>query len=140
MPEEHRLEYSLQAQLESLGEVRAYIDRKGQALGLDKQLLGDLRLVVDEAVTNIIIHGYQGQGGPVELELSLQANDVIVRIRDQAPAFDPEGVADPALNTALAERQPGGMGIFLMKQMMDTVAFSPLAGGGNELRLVKHSK
>ncbi|MBT8075308.1 MAG: ATP-binding protein, partial [Gammaproteobacteria bacterium] len=37
-----------------------------------------------------------------------------------------------------AERAPGGMGIFLMKQMMDEVVFQPLEGGGNELRLVKH--
>ena len=45
MSDQDRLEYSLEAQLDSLGSVRAYIDEKGQALGLDKQLLGDLRLV-----------------------------------------------------------------------------------------------
>ena len=138
MSGDNRLEFSLQAQLENLVDVRAYIDEKGQALGLEKQLLGDLRLVVDEAVTNVVLHAYQGNGGPVELELSRHENNVVVRIRDEGPPLNPDGVADPALDTALAERAPGGMGIFLMKQMMDEVIFEPLASGGNELKLVKH--
>jgi anti-sigma regulatory factor (Ser/Thr protein kinase) len=138
MSPDDRLEFTLEAQLESLGDCRAYIDAKGQALGLESPLLGDLRLVVDEAVTNIVLHAYQGEGGPVELQLSRDGDDVVVLIRDQGPAFDPDGVAEPALNTALAERKPGGMGIFLMRQMMDEVTFAPQPQGGNELRLVKH--
>ena len=138
MTPDDRLEFALEAQLESLGDCRAYIDEKGEALGLEKPLLGDLRLVVDEAVTNIVVHAYQGEGGPVELQLSRDGDDVIVLIRDQGPAFDPDGVAEPALETALAERAPGGMGIFLMRQMMDEVTFTPQPEGGNELRLVKH--
>jgi anti-sigma regulatory factor (Ser/Thr protein kinase) len=133
-----RLEFSLEAQLESLADCRAYIDQKGQALGVDGPLLGDLRLVVDEAVTNIILHAYRGEGGPVELQLFRDGDDIVVLIRDQGPAFDPDGVAEPALDTALAERVPGGMGIFLMRQMMDEVTFTPQPEGGNELRLVKH--
>jgi serine/threonine-protein kinase RsbW len=138
MPEPGRLEFALRAQLDNLDTVRAYIDQKGHSLGLEKPVLGDLRLVVDEAVTNIVLHGYGGEGGPVELLVARDGDDIVVRIRDQAPPFDPDGVVAPDLNTALAERQPGGMGVFLMRQMMDEVQFRPLPEGGNELRLVKH--
>ena len=134
MTPDDRLEFVLEAQLESLGDCRAYIDEKGQALGLGKPFLGDLRLVVDEAVTNIVLHAYQGEGGPVELQLSRNGDEVVVIIRDEGPAFDPDGVAEPALDTALAERAPGGMGIFLMRQMMDEVTFN---AAGNEVTMVK---
>ncbi len=132
------LEFSTEASLENLHECRAYIDRTGGALGLESPLLGDFRLVVDEAVTNIVLHGYGGQGGPVEMAMERAGDTVVVRIRDQAPSFNPDAVAEPALDTALAQRNPGGMGIFLMRQMMDEVTFQSLPGGGNELRLVKH--
>lgn len=131
------LEFSLEVGLEQLGDCRAFIDRAGEALGLDRQLLGDLRLVVDEAVTNIVLHGYGGNAGPLEMSLSREANELVIRIRDQAPPFTPDAVVEPALDTALALRKPGGMGIFLMRQMMDQVVFQPQPGGGNELRLVK---
>jgi anti-sigma regulatory factor (Ser/Thr protein kinase) len=124
---------ALRAGLVNLDEFRAYIDRVGTALGLGSPLLGDLRLVVDEAVTNIVLHGYGGKGGPVELQLAREGGDIVVLIRDEAPPFNPDAVEEPDLDAALPQRKPGGMGIFLMRQMMDEVVFQPQPGGGNEL-------
>jgi anti-sigma regulatory factor (Ser/Thr protein kinase) len=127
-----------EASLDTLQAFRAFVDRVGAREGLDPAVLADLKLVVDEAITNIVVHGYGGDGGAVELLIEREGGDIVVRIRDQAPPFDPDGFADPELDTALASRQPGGMGIFLMRQMMDEVKFRPLPGEGNELKLVKH--
>lgn len=130
-------ELSLIADLDKLGEVRSFIKRAGTALGAPDEMVGDLCLVVDEAVTNIVLHGYDGAGGPVELHVERDGDDLVVLLRDRAAAFDGQGVEAPQLDEALAERKFGGMGVYLIRQLTDRSEFRPRAGGGNELRLVK---
>jgi len=132
-----RLEFCLDARLENLHEFRDYISRTGRGLGINPDLIGQLVLVVDEAITNIVVHGYGGTGGPVELQMDLKGKNIFIRIHDQAEEFDPGAIEPPPSGTPLSERPPGGMGLFLMDHTMDAVEFRPLAGGGNELRMVK---
>lgn len=128
---------AVKASLENLQEIRRYIDRVGASLGLSESVMGDLRLVVDEAVTNVVLHGYGSLDGSVEIHMEAVDDDVIIRIRDQAKPFDPSLVSAPQLNTALKDRPFGGMGIFLIRKMTDEARFLSLPGGGNEIRLVK---
>jgi serine/threonine-protein kinase RsbW len=128
---------SVKANLENLQEIRSYIDQIGASLGVSESALGDLRLVVDEAVTNVVIHGYAEHEGIVEIHMEGDGDAVIIRIRDHAKTFDPKEVSEPQLDTALKDRPFGGMGIFLIKKMTDEAEFLPLDGGGNEIRLVK---
>lgn len=129
---------SVKASLENLQVIRQYIDQVGALLGVNEKALGDLRLAVDEAVTNVILHGYGDLDGKVELHMEGDGDTVIIRIRDQAKTFDSSHVNEPQLDTALKDRPFGGMGIFLIKKMTDEAEFLPLPGGGNEIRLVKH--
>lgn len=137
MSTEQVFDLSVKASLENLKLVRQYIDQAGESLGVNESALGDLRLVVDEAVTNVIIHGYGDLEGMVELHMEGEGDTVIIRIRDRAKTFDPSNVNAPQLDTALKDRPFGGMGIFLIKKMTDEAEFLPLPGGGNEIRLVK---
>lgn len=130
-------ELSLIADLDKLGDVRAFIKRAGTALGAPDEMIGDLCLVVDEAVTNIVLHGYAGAGGPVEIHVERDGDDLVVLLRDRAAAFDGHGVQAPKLDESLAERKFGGMGVYLIRQLTDRSEFRSRAGGGNELRLVK---
>jgi anti-sigma regulatory factor (Ser/Thr protein kinase) len=130
-------ELSLIADLDKLGEVRSFITRAGTALGAPDEVVSDLCLVVDEAVTNIVLHGYDGACGPVELHVERDGNDLVVLLRDRAAAFNGHGVQAPKLDKSLAERKVGGMGVYLIRQLTDRSEFQPRAGGGNELRLVK---
>ena len=130
---------SVKASLENLREIRSYIDQAGTRLGVSESALGDLCLVVDEAVTNVILHGYGDLDGIVEIHMEADGNDIIIRIRDQAKTFDSSHVDAPHLDTALKDRPFGGMGIFLIKEMTDEAEFLPLPGGGNEIRLLKRA-
>jgi serine/threonine-protein kinase RsbW len=127
----------VEASLKNLHEIRTFIEQSGQRLGVQKSALADLQLAVDEAVTNIVLHGYGGHSGPVELHMEPSGENVIVRIRDQARWFDSSTVRAPQLDTNLADRPFGGMGLFLIKKMTDESEFRALPGGGNELELVK---
>ena len=137
MSEELVFDLSVEASLDNLQGIRSYIDRVGASLGVNESALGDLRLAVDEAVTNVVIHGYAETGGIVELHMQADGDAVVIRIRDRAKTFDPSQVKSPALDTALKDRPFGGMGIFLIRKMTDEAEFLPLPGGGNEIRLVK---
>ena len=137
MSAEQVFDLTVKARLDNLQKVRQYIDRVGASLGVNEEAMGDLRLVVDEAVTNVIIHGYGDLDGMVELHMEGEGDAVIIRIRDRAETFDPSHVNAPQLDTALKDRPFGGMGIFLIKKMTDEAEFLPLPGGGNEIRLVK---
>jgi serine/threonine-protein kinase RsbW len=128
---------SVKASLDNLQKVRQYIDQAGANLGVNEEAMGDLRLVIDEAVTNVIIHGYGDDDGVVEIHMEAEGDAVVIRIRDHAETFDPSDVNAPQLDTALKDRPFGGMGIFLIRKMTDEAEFLPLPGGGNEIRLVK---
>ena len=128
---------SVKASLENLQEIRNYIDQAGQRFGVSESTLGDLRLVVDEAVTNVILHGYGEQEGDVQIHMEAEEDAVIIRIRDQAKTFDASHINTPQLDTALQDRPFGGMGIFLIRKMTDEAEFLSLPGGGNEIRLLK---
>ena len=137
MSEELEFDLSVQASLDTLQEVRSFIDRAGATLGVNDSAMGDLCLVVDEVVTNVVIHGYEKSDGIVELNMQADGDAVVIRIRDHAANFDPSHVKPPQLDADLKDRPFGGMGIFLIRKMTDEAEFLPLPGGGNEIRLVK---
>ena len=137
MDEAQAFDLSVEASLDNLQVVRSFFDRAGAGLGLDERVLGDLRLAVDEAVTNVALHGYGGNGGEIDLHVRADGEDIVISILDRAGRFNPDEVKSPGLDTPLADRPAGGMGIFLIRQMTDLAEFLPRPGGGNELRLVK---
>jgi len=131
-------EFSIEADLENLKAVRSFINNSGNTLGVKNDTLGDLCLVVDEAVTNIILHGYDDRDGNVDVQMERDGDSVVISIRDTAKSFDAADVETPHLDTSLREREFGGMGVFLIRKLTDEAEFRTLPGGGNELRLVKH--
>jgi anti-sigma regulatory factor (Ser/Thr protein kinase) len=130
-------ELAVDADLGNLGEIRSFVKQAGAALGVRDDALGDLCLVVDEAVTNVILHGYRGARGPVEIHVQRDGDAVVILLRDRARAFDGRGIQAPHLDESLAERKFGGMGVYLIRKLTDEAEYRPLAGRGNELRLVK---
>ena len=130
-------ELSLNANLDQLKSIRAFVTEAGESFGVAEAIIGDLCLVVDEAVTNVILHGYGGQAGPLHIVVGAEGRSLVISIRDQAPAFDASRVESPQLDTPLIDRRYGGMGVYLIKRLTDESEFRPLPEGGNELRLVR---
>lgn len=93
------------------------------ATGLSDEARLDLALAVDEAVANILEHGYRG--GPGEVEVVAAADDagVTITVADAGPPFDPLGVPPPALDGDLESRPAGGLGIHLIRSLTDSVEY-----------------
>ncbi len=123
--------------LSDLHIVRDFIRENAQDLGMGEDAIYDLVLAVDEAVTNIFVHGYKNQQGFLEITMHRMDTSLVVCLRDEAEPFDPTQMPAPDLSLPLEQRGFGGMGIFFMNQMVDKIAYRVLPGGGNELTLIK---
>jgi anti-sigma regulatory factor (Ser/Thr protein kinase) len=127
----------LVARLESLPEIHRFVEQATSAFGLESSDIHDIRLAVEEAVTNTIMHGYPNEGGRVEIEFAREGQDLKAYLRDDGITFDSTSVPPPDLSRPFEERASGGLGIYLMRQMVDEMHHRTPADGGNELMLVK---
>jgi serine/threonine-protein kinase RsbW len=125
------------AELPNLAVVRCFVEEMATGLEFDCKVIDDMLQAVEEAVANTILHGYSRQPGAIEVEVQRERDELVVRLRDQAPHFDPTGFPPPDLTLPLEERRPGGLGIHLMRQFTDTVIYRVTSDERNELTLVK---
>jgi serine/threonine-protein kinase RsbW len=128
---------SIPGRFDQLERVCHLIEQAAREAGLGEVEAGRCQLAVDEACTNVIEHGYGGEDrGVIDLVCQVREGELVVTILDHAAPFDPNQVPAPQLNASLDELKVGGLGIYLMRQVMDAVEFSAEAGG-NRLVLVK---
>lgn len=125
------------AQVSQLALARQFVEETGASLGLPRTVTEPLTLAVDESLSNIVQHGYQDKVGTVELEMERTENAVVVRLRDQGPPFDPTSLPDPDIHLPLNQRPVGGLGVFLTRRSVDSVAYERTAAGDNQLTLTK---
>ena len=125
------------AELKNLVAIRRFVQETAASLQADAQELHDVILAVDESAANIMVHGYRGGPGTVEVEVRPEGDALVVCLRDHAPPFDPTRVPAPDLTVPLDERPVGGLGVHLTRTLMDEVIHRLTPQGGNELTLVK---
>jgi sigma-B regulation protein RsbU (phosphoserine phosphatase) len=126
------------ADVERLAEVRAFVRAAVADLGGSRRVAEDLVQAVDEATCNVMLHGYDGRRGEIELNAGLRDGRIEIRILDRAPVFDPTALPDPAASPAPRRRTgTAGVGLHLARTMTDAVRHHVRPGGGNELTLVR---
>ena len=135
MTAEHTLRIA--AQVENLATIRDFVAQHAFTMGVPPKVLDPVILATDEAATNIIVHGYKGQPGEIEMTVSAIARELHIRLRDTAHKFDPNTLPAPDLTLSLEERPIGGMGVYLMRRCTDEIRYRALPAGGNELTLIK---
>lgn len=122
----------------NLAGLREFVKNTGILYGCKQEALDDVILAINEAVTNIIVHGYDGHIDKILIELSLLDDDLIIHVRDWAPFFDPTQVPDPDINVPLEERDYGGMGVYMIRKLVDKFTYKrDGVDGSNEIILVK---
>jgi serine/threonine-protein kinase RsbW len=125
------------ANVAQLAMIRSFVEQHARALNADAAVADDLVLAINEVATNIVVHGYRSQPGEIEIEMRQLGDAIELRLRDQAPLFDPTRVPAPDLNLPLHTRPLGGMGVHVTRQVMDSMRYRVTPAGGNELILVK---
>jgi serine/threonine-protein kinase RsbW len=127
------------AELPDLDDMRRFVEQSAFKLGATEDAVGEMVLAVNEAVTNILLHGYRSRPGGVEIAVEGEGDRLIVSLRDRAPHYDPTAVPPPNLALTLDERPLGGLGVHMMRQFTDELRYRVTEDGENELLLIKHA-
>jgi len=94
-------------------------------------------LALEEIFMNVVMHGSPaGQAPRIDVSLALCDGCLTLMIEDDGPSFDPLSLAAPDVTASLEERRVGGLGVYLVRQMMDAVSYQRL-GGRNQLSMTK---
>ncbi len=94
------------------------------AAGLESTERATFELALEEVFMNIVLHGGRPDGvASVEVSLVVATDRLTMTIEDDGPRFDPLSLPAPDITAALAERPVGGLGVFLVRQMMDAVSY-----------------
>ena len=129
---------SFAANYRNLAPIADYAMQYARDLGFDHKALYAIELALDEACANIIDHAYQCEGkGSIDIDLSTDDSQFVIKVQDCGQEFDPESVLPPDLTSPLDIRSERGLGVYTMRKLMDRVEFSRCEGK-NCLLLVKH--
>jgi serine/threonine-protein kinase RsbW len=135
MIESESIEIRLTSDPRWLQVLRAAVGQVGHLAGLEPATVDHLKLAVDEACANIIIHGYEGERGkPIVARLLLHPDRLEVCLRDFGKKVAPESIQPKEPDAS----RPGGLGVHLIYCCVDEVSYRAADGPGMELRLVKY--
>ncbi len=124
---------------DQLEDVRAFVSEAARQFGFSDEGISNIILAVDEACTNIIKHAYQNAPDKViEISIVREKQTFEVRIFDNGKSFDPAVLRNPDLKEFLAQHRRGGLGVYLMKKLVDDVEYHFIPGHANEVRLRKY--
>ncbi|MBM3119749.1 MAG: ATP-binding protein [Chloroflexi bacterium] len=126
----------IDAKLENLSVIADFISSSMGQLGIDAGVF-EVQTAADEACTNIIKYAYAEEGGIINITCEVRDNNFVVTIKDKGKPFDPSSVLPPDLETDVDKRRIGGLGIYLMRKLMDDVSYSFDAEKGNTLVMRK---
>lgn len=119
----------LQNEIPEISKLTLFIDELGEELGLSPELVFNLNLVLEEAVSNIILYAYpKGEHENISLTAKKTENQLLFVLTDTGKEFDPTLMPDADVNLAAEDRQIGGLGIFLIRQIMNEVEYQRIDG------------
>ena len=126
------------ANFDNLDEIREFVGEVARQGGFSDKEIYSIQLAADEASSNIIEHAYASVGGgKIEIDCSISDTELKIIMRDHGKSFDPSSVPEPNINADLSERKIGGLGMYLMRKLMDEVSYESSSNAGNVLTMIK---
>ncbi len=132
------LTLNMEARLDEIDRIHAAVEILAQAEGWPEELLFQIKLVVEEMGTNIVKYGDDGEGKTdVRITLTSESEALTMEIVDDGKPFDPFTEAPPPdLDSPVSERPIGGLGVYLVQQLMDEARYAR-EDGKNKLTFIK---
>ena len=118
------LTLALKNNIDEINRLHTFIEEVGEAFELPMKVVLNLTLVLEEAVTNVIMYAYpQEQNEHIYLTAKKQDDRLVFVLTDSGIAFDPTQTPDADITLSADERQIGGLGIFLIRKIMNEVKY-----------------
>lgn len=131
----------VKSKTENLSVIRDFISSSAAEAGVKSDAIENIILAVDEACTNIIKHAYKSfPDGELIIKTKSTLSRFVVSITDYGKSFEPEMIPEPDLQKYYRQKKVGGLGMYLMKTLMDNVEYRSVPGKYNEVLLSKNIK
>jgi serine/threonine-protein kinase RsbW len=128
----------IESRTERLIAVREFVSDAARAFGFTDEDVSKIALAVDEACTNVIKHAYRfDPTKTIYVIIRTDNGSFQIAIRDTGTQFNPSQVHPPDMKEYLSHYRRGGLGVYLMKSLMDKVEYDIAPGKMNEVRLTK---
>lgn len=130
---------TIKSQTEHLLEIREFVSEAAHQFGFSDEEASKIVLAVDEACTNIIKHAYQyDPHKDIHISIRTSQGAFEVLIEDEGKSFDPLALKPLDLQQHLRQYRRGGLGVYLMKTLMDEVEYNLIPGKKNVVRMTKY--
>lgn len=134
-----KLTKTIESRTDNLLEVRDFVLNAARQFGFEEEEASKIVLAVDEACTNVIKHAYQyAPDREIEIVIRPDKDRLQITVIDDGRAFNPSTTKLPDLKQHLSHYRRGGLGIYLMRTLMDKVEYKYVPGKRNEVRLTKY--
>jgi len=136
---EQKVKIEMPSQTDYISLIRQFVGGLALKAGFNKEDIEKIELAIDEACTNVLQHSYKFESDKrydIEIEIKNSKLDIVITDNGDPFFFDFEQKQDT--NKHISELKVGGLGIFIMQQVMDEVKYERGDGKGNVLRLVKY--
>jgi serine/threonine-protein kinase RsbW len=128
---------SVAAQAAHLPQLTAFLQEFWSSASLPPGECLAFELALEEIFMNVVMHGSAGGDLPqVHVSLALTPAGLTLTVEDDGPGFDPLSLPPPDVTASVTDRPVGGLGVFLVRKMMDTISYARVAGR-NQLRMSK---
>ncbi len=135
---ERRFTLQVPSSTENLALIREFVVGVGAQAGLDEGEIPKLELAVDEACANVIEHAYgHDLSKDVTVRVKFDESALRISVIDEGQGFDPGHLPDANLGRLVHERKSGGLGVRLIRTLMDEVEYQNIPGQKNELHMTK---
>lgn len=132
-------ELRVKSKTENLSDIRDFVSSNATKAGIQSTTIDKIILAVDEACTNIIKHAYKlSPKGEIIIKIDYNDKRFTISIIDYGQSFKPDTVPLPDLKKYYREHRVGGLGMYLMKSLMDDVKYTSIPGKYNEVLLSKN--
>lgn len=135
---EHSFTLDVPSSTQNLAIIRDFVSRIAAQAGLTEADVASLELAVDEACANVIEHAYGHDSTKQVVVRAIFDDDALhIHVIDSGAGFEPSGVKQEELTELVKKRRTGGLGLRLIRTLMDEVHYEIEPGVKNELRMVK---
>jgi serine/threonine-protein kinase RsbW len=114
---------TIPADINEIPKVSSELEALMKNHGFPDEDILDTQLAVEEAVTNIVMHGYGNTGGDVAILFRASLGIVEIQLEDRAIPFNPLTLPEPDLTSDVDDRKIGGLGIFLIRKVMNDIQY-----------------
>jgi len=138
---EKKFHLKIAGRLDNLEKIRNFISGIADGMGFSKDDINKIELAIDEASTNVIKHAYGKQvQGDIDIAVKSSKDKLTIIVTDQGKSFNHKAIELPDMDKYIEELRVGGLGIYLMKTLMDEVSYKAGPGSKNTVTMVKFLK